>query len=222
MPAKYPLKEITLTAWRMLLAEKIDSLPVDPFAVAAGRGIKVLTYGEYCGVMGLTRAELADRHGRDGFTLVIDGRYLIFYNEDNNGPRIRWTVTHELCHIFLGHFEAGAQPQPGHADQAAGGKSRPESDADELTARVLSPMIVLHLSCVSSLDELQKMTGLSREASLYRWKRLCHVRRVKKVLTHKLEMEVVLQFQHFITTRICEKVRLLKQLENPASNEGEA
>ncbi len=216
MPSKYPIKDITLKGWRLIVDERIDALPVDPFEIAAAHGVKVLTYSDYCGVMGLSRNELVAKHGRDGFTLVIDRRHLIFHDENNNSSRIRWTVMHELSHVFLGHFEPGAA-HPARGEGAGGGKSKPEAAADELTARILSPMIVLHLCCVASLDELQKLTGLSREASLYRWKRLCHLRRIKKFLRHELELEVARQFQPFITAHIAEKVALLNRLEEPAA-----
>lgn len=207
----YPLKAITLECWRLLLDEKIGALPVDPFKIAERHGIKVLTYRSYCEAVGLTREELIAKYGQDGFTLSIDNQFLIFYDEFNNSSRIRWTVMHEFSHIFLGHFTNRADID---GDATGTGKSRCEAEADELTARVLSPMVILHLCCVSSVDELQKMTRLSREASLYRWKRLMHVRRTKKVIGHPLEMEVLLQFRNFVTDYIIAKVQHFNQLEH--------
>jgi Zn-dependent peptidase ImmA (M78 family) len=216
MPSTHPIKGITLSGWKLLLDEKICRLPVNPFQIAENHAIKVLTYSAYCEATEISRNDLIEKYGYDGFTLTVDNRFLIFFDENNISSRIRWTVMHELCHIFLGHFDQNVTEFS--RKNSSDSKSKFESDADELTARVLSPMVVAHFCCVSSLDELRKLTGLSREASLYRWKRLCYLRKIKKFLRHQSELEVLQQFQEFITEYLSQKVDCINQLKAPPAD----
>lgn len=211
MPSNYPIKDITLTFWKLLLDENISRLPVNPFQIAENHGIKVLTYGAYCMAAGITQAQLIEKYGQDGFSFVIDGQPLIFFNESSNNFRVRWTVMHELSHILLGHFDQNIVELSRITQKEE--KSKLESEANELTARILSPMVVVHFCCVSSLDEFQKLTELSREASIYRWKRLCYLRKIKKFLRDQSELEVLQQFQEFITEYLTKKAEYINHLE---------
>ncbi len=69
----------------------------------------------------------------DGFTetqISKEGvRYIIIYNEKHSRRRIRWTIAHELGHIFLGHFE--------HPETSK------DSEANYFAQQLLMPLAVL-------------------------------------------------------------------------------
>jgi Zn-dependent peptidase ImmA (M78 family)/rRNA maturation endonuclease Nob1 len=47
----------------------------------------------------------------DGATVLNgDNKYIIYYNENKSRPRIRFTIAHEIGHIFLGHLEEYGNP----------------------------------------------------------------------------------------------------------------
>ena len=90
---------------RKVLSEAgISSFPVSFRLVLRHNGIRLLKYGECCRANDMTLPDCISLFGRDGAAIFQQGRFVIVYNE-NIVPeeRIRFTLAHELGHIFLGH-----------------------------------------------------------------------------------------------------------------------
>lgn len=87
-----PPKDIEYLAHEVLQSYDIDTVPVDPIAIAKNLGIKVYSssFNSYRGdtVLG-------------AITIHEDGQGEIIVNKNNNYKRQRFTVAHELGHYFM-------------------------------------------------------------------------------------------------------------------------
>ena len=92
-------------AYRVLIAQQVRTLPVDPLCLLRRcRGTVVWTFGEAAERLSLSPGEFDRRFGAaDAFTLCGDGRYVVVYREGGNPARQRFTLAHELGHRVLGH-----------------------------------------------------------------------------------------------------------------------
>lgn len=100
-------------------------------------------------------------------------RYLILLNEsssDNNVPgRKIWTEGHEYGHVQLGHLPIAAVPQL--AENSFSNLQVPEfeAEADYFASILLCPMPICQLLNVQSPQDIQRIFGLSGEASEIRY-----------------------------------------------------
>ena len=150
----------------ILLRYSGGQLPVHPARIAEQAGIPVFRYADYADAAGCSFDDIARRFGPDGFTIRTHGEYAIFYYPSGNLPRIRWTLAHELGHIFLGHLDP-AFPAPEH----------PDTDADAFAAGILAPLSVLMAAGCTGPEELARLTDLSADAAANRWRDLNRLRR---------------------------------------------
>ena len=97
-------------------------------------------------------------------------RYLILYNAEMNAGRIRWTLAHEIGHIYIGHLEVieGAEiaynEQRGFYDQF-------ESEADYFAWNLLAPLPILREMGIRSASEIKATYGLSNQAAALQFDR---------------------------------------------------
>lgn len=104
---------------------------------------------------------------------VAHDRYLVLWNEDSSSNNVdgrkRWTKAHELGHVVLKHLPLVAEPML--AENGFNNLTAPEleAEADQFAATILSPMPLFTLLSVSSPFDIQRIFGLSAEASLNRW-----------------------------------------------------
>ena len=131
--AKWRRDEIKEAVVDIIIRCRVESLPVDVFALMDKLGILYTTFS------------FAEFHGvwvegtTDGYTIArnIEGnpKYIIVFNENERSrQRVRWTIAHELGHIILGHINKCC---------AVGDK---EAEANYFARELLSPL--------SALDEL--------------------------------------------------------------------
>lgn len=96
-------------ACKLLLQDDIRRLPVDPIAIIRRHGFRLTTYRKAAERRGITAAELADVFGtEDAFSAMTPGtgQVLIVYNDSLiSGERVRFSLCHELGHLFLRHFD---------------------------------------------------------------------------------------------------------------------
>lgn len=75
--------------------------PVNVFALCNHLKIKIIDYNNISDLTYISK---------DGFTKYKNNKYYIFLNKDIPEKRQRFTIAHELGHIFLGHFKCGNFP----------------------------------------------------------------------------------------------------------------
>lgn len=93
---------ITSKVNQVLRNLNITNLPINPFDILLRLNIRLIRYSELP-VIDIVRAV---ETSMDGFCGIIDGHWVIFYNDSAPNNRIRFTLMHELGHIILGHHES--------------------------------------------------------------------------------------------------------------------
>lgn len=95
---------------------------------------------------------------------------ILFSTMLKNAGRIRWTLTHEIGHIYIGHLEVieGAEiaynEQRGFYDQF-------ESEADYFAWNLLAPLPILREMGIRSASEIKATYGLSNQAAALQFDR---------------------------------------------------
>lgn len=188
-----------MTSWDILKKAGINSLPTDINIFINTLNIEIITYQEYSLFLNKSVSEIIKLQDNDGFTILNDNTYYIFYNDNiSNLQRKRWTIMHEVSHILLGHIT------PGRPLKRSIIKDRLDIEADNLTARILAPSCILLLCGVKSATEVSRLCDISLEAGEHRYKHLLELYKKSKFFTNKKEIDIVEQFLPFIAKYICD------------------
>jgi IrrE N-terminal-like domain len=156
----------SLAAEQIIKGLGITALPIDPIAIARGRGIEV-------------EAKPTDSAGVSGMLIRVGNEFAIAYatHLDNEGFQ-NYSIGHELGHYFLpGHADAVINGDRGVHESRAGftSKDRYEMEADRFAAGLLMPRFLFFpaleragkgLAAVESLSALCK-TSLHATAIRY-------------------------------------------------------
>ncbi len=129
----------------------VGSLPVNLKSILKVHGILLLTSEEAVKYKILKFAY----NDFDGKTIYINGVYFIIYNSKHIMGRRRWTIAHELGHIFLAHEEQNRVN---------------EAEANYFAKELLMPMAVLTNMGVTSVKDVCKVCNVSNIASENRQK----------------------------------------------------
>ena len=94
------------------LYQDMDSVsyPIQPELLlqCIPKSCRILSYQEMAEVTGCTVQDVAVLCKSNSGATHYDpdtNRYLILYNAEMNAGRIRWTLAHEIGHIYIGHLE---------------------------------------------------------------------------------------------------------------------
>jgi Zn-dependent peptidase ImmA (M78 family) len=131
--------------------------------------------------------------GVSGMSILEGGQWYIVYNDGENAGRRRFTIAHEMGHIFLGHELRGV-----HRRTFARVRPQEEIDADNFAVRLLAPACVLWGLNLHTAEEIQKACGLSKAAAENRAKRMEVLYERNKFLTSPLERRVYENFREWI------------------------
>lgn len=169
------MRDAIAVANSVLLAQRtlklVQNVPKMKFT---DREIIIDTIQNYARLTGLpANILLHDRRSpiRDGLKIHRQGTnlYIVLYNEDIIMPeRLRFTLAHEIGHIFLGHTCDG---------------DAEESEANAFAAQLLMPWFtvkMLHCNYFANADNVSAMFGVSVTAAD---RRLREVRNSHHVLT---------------------------------------
>lgn len=175
-------------AWECLLDFEIDKLPVDVREIARAAGVKVIK-----------NADVNDlRPGESGCAYYIRKQWYIIYDDTNSAERIRFTIAHELGHIFLGH-----RLRRGRRARSKEFKPKPliEREADIFASRLLCPSCILWGLDLHTPEEIAKACSVSYTAAKIRAERMELLYQRSKFLTSPLEREIYENFEEFIKTK---------------------
>jgi Zn-dependent peptidase ImmA (M78 family) len=188
-------------AWQLLLKNKISSLPVNLSKICKAENIKLCSYKE--GTKLILKLQLEDHTvDNDAFSM---GR-VIFYNDQNIVSRQRFSIAHEMGHIFL-HSPREAtvyNREPSPNDNPF------ETEANIFASRLLAPLCVLHYLNVQSPEEIAEICNISIASARIRMERLRNIRKRDEVLLRSTgrgcfllspyERAVFQMFEQFIET----------------------
>lgn len=178
-------KKVRDASWQILIDNRIDALPVDIIRIATNNEITVLKNSE--------ANELRD--GEIGAS-IYDGNdwYIVYEDKIESIGRKRFTIAHELGHIFLGHpLIAGY-----HARTININIPSTENEADIFASRLLSPSCVLWGLNLHSAEEIAEVCKISLQAAKIRADRMRVLYKRDKFLISPLEQKVYEQFKEFI------------------------
>ena len=101
-------------------------------------------------------------------------RYLILCNQstanNNNFGRQRWTLSHEIGHIMCCHHTMASCSKLSENNTIHAENYMIESEADYFAAMLLAPFPLYNELGVKSPLDVQRVFGLSTEASIYRYR----------------------------------------------------
>lgn len=100
----------------------------------------------------------------DGFSILTEDKYIIYYNDQSYEERIRWTLMHEFGHYYLKHSE--------QSDLA-------EAEANYFAKYILAPPFLVHYYGIKNNFELAEKFKLSYEASNNSWNFYCNWNRIR-------------------------------------------
>ena len=174
-------KDVRNSSWQCFLDFKLTKLPIDILKITRLAGIKVIRNS-------IVDDLLPGENGKAYF----DGKWWrIIYNDLNSTELSRFTIAHELGHIFLGHELTYAKYV-----QACEFTTRPKSEeqADQFAIRLLCPACILWGLNLHTPDEIAKFCKVDMKIASIRAKRMEELYARKKFLTHPLEQEVFSNF----------------------------
>lgn len=86
-------KQSRNASWQLLIDSNIRSLPVSVTAISKSANIHIIKNS--------TVNEL--QNGESGVSIIRNDKWYIIYDDTTSKQRARYTIAHELGHIFLGH-----------------------------------------------------------------------------------------------------------------------
>lgn len=156
-------------AREFILVNDIQWLPVDPFSIARDNGWDLVTVGEISQYKGLPREKVIESVGGSEGVACRDpktGKFKIIYDENQYpAEKIKWTIMHEIGHIFLGHLT-----EFNESKLYRGGLTEPEyyvleREVDTFAAEVLAPMAILKKLGFTQQQEIEYLCQITYTAS---------------------------------------------------------
>lgn len=122
----------------------INSLPILVQAIISSisRTVQLTSYGEFSASTGLSHEEIADNFKSDDGVCVYkrdSEQYVIFYNEKKDDNRFRFTIAHELGHIYLEHHRIAGSDILTRSELTSAQYERYEKEANCFARNLLSP-----------------------------------------------------------------------------------
>lgn len=172
------------SAWQCLVDFDITLLPVDLLKITRQAGIKVIK-----------NSKIKELSGGESGACILKGDiwYLVYDDECNIGRR-RFTIAHELGHIFLGHELVNGY----HGRSFNTDKPQSETEADIFASRLLAPACVLWGLDIHDWKDIAKVCSISNAAAKIRAERMAVLYERHKFLTSPLERKAFNQFADFI------------------------
>lgn len=178
-------KNVRDSVWQVLLDYDVRSIPVKVVDIARSSGISIVKNSE---VNELSNSEV-------GASILDGDKWYIVYDDTVSKERIRFTIAHELGHIFLGHpLKLGY-----HARTIDIDKPETERQADMFAIRLLVPACVVWGLNLHTPEEIQKEFHISHTAARARASRMETLYERNKFLSSSLERLVYENFKDYIS-----------------------
>lgn len=177
-------KNVRNAAWQVLIDYNINKLPVKVTNIVKQANIKLLNNSD-CIFL---------KSNQLGVSIHLENEWYIIVDDTMKIERIRFTIAHELGHIFLGH-ESLLHRTPNSIFIE---KPEEETEADMFASRLLAPSCVLWGLNLHTPEEIAKICNISYQAAAYRAKRLEILYKRNMFLTSELEKQVYSNFSEFI------------------------
>ncbi len=174
-------------SWQCLIDYNIDRLPVMISSI--------VEKSENIRLIKNSRVNIL-KDKSSGMTVCENKIFNIIYNDTENSRRCRFTIAHELGHIFLGHLLINT---PAYRTFAV--RDDNESAANVFARDLLAPACVLHELNVIAAADISNLCNISLEAATYREQRMRELEARNAWYLHPLERKVRAQFEDFIESK---------------------
>lgn len=178
-------RNVRNAAWQCLLDFEINSLPVRLKPITERCGIRVIA-DRHVHVLGPTDY---------GKALAIRDKWYIVIDDTRPMSDYRYTIAHELGHIFLGHITTEGCNDFALRYQCFDKKPPTETQADAFATRLLCPAIVLHMMNLTTPEAIMTACQVPLAIAAERAKRMAVLNERNKFLTHPLERKVYENFK---------------------------
>jgi len=176
-------KKARNAAWQVLIDFDINCLPVKISYIAKATDIKILKNSKY---KMLAKNQI-------GLSFRQNNVWYIIYDDTVSTERARFTIAHELGHIFLGHDSLLYRKTIYDKE-----KPEEETEADIFASRLLAPACVLWALNLHTAEDISEICGISHQAAAIRAERMKLLYQRNKFLTSPLERKVYKNFRPFI------------------------
>ena len=161
----------------------INCVPISGFEIANKMGIKVIPYSS----KKVKVRELCLKESEDGFSVLKDNQWYIFYNDNKGFGRINNTMLHEIGHISLGHTEDSELA---------------EKEVNFFAKYALVPPVLVHKLKLLTPEDIAETFDVSYEAAYYalvyynKWLRYSgrfykpYEERLLSLFSNKIQLEV--------------------------------
>lgn len=171
-------------SWQCILDYNIKSLPVSVTKIIRqSDNIKLIKNSEIKKL----------QNDKSGITIKKKDIFYIIYRDTEPSQRCRFTIAHELGHIFLGHLLINT-PAYRTFDVRDGN----ESAANVFARDLLAPACVLHELRITDARSIAKMCNISLEAAIFRENRMKELELRNAWYQNPMEKQVYKQFEDFI------------------------
>lgn len=169
-------------AWQCIIDFNIGSLPVKVSNIARDSDITIVKN---------SKVNILNSN-TPGRTVLQNNKFYIVYQDNDSVERCRFTIAHELGHIFLGHLIV---------NNTFSYNADTEHAANVFARDLLAPACVLHELQVLEANKIAELCNISLEAATYRAKRMQELEKRNAYYLHPLEREVISQFKDFINQK---------------------
>ena len=177
-------------SWQCLIDFNVSSLPVMVSKIAKASNIAIIKNS----AVDLLKSD------KSGITIFQNKKFYIIYNDAENSRRCRFTIAHELGHIFLGHLLINTPEYKIFAKREDN-----ESEANVFARDLLAPACVLHELKAFTTRDIANLCNISLEAARYREQRMRDLEARNAWYLNPLETEVRKQFDNYINSKSADK-----------------
>lgn len=194
-------KGVRNSAWKFLIDFNVTELPINIFAICDRMDIQVKPYETYLELI-KTFGQEERMTNEDGFAMIFDGQWYIFYKSDYRSyARMTFVVLHEIAHILLGHKNRLQNTNSIDFVENKKTKSQLEKEADMFAIRVMSPACILKELNVHTPVEIMEVCHIPFIYAEIRAKRMEILYERNMFYRNALETKVKDQFMSFIKNR---------------------
>lgn len=120
-------------------------------------------------------------------------RYLILYNSAMNQGRVRWTISHEIGHICIGHLEMIEEVAIACSEWREP-YDQFESEADYFVWNFIAPLPIMREMGIRTVQQVQTVYGLSSQAAALHYDR--YLKWCRSHIKTAWESNMLREFRH--------------------------
>lgn len=183
------------------------SFPVEPLTIIRDEHYGITKYSELADEYSCSIEQVCIcLQSREGKTVLSEDNYSIAYNDTKNDNRIRFTLMHEIGHIFLNHLIDFEKTEILRDGKLQSGMSQQEykvleNEANAFARNVLSPVSMFLTLKNKSIENTSYVFGISLPAAETRIDFIGRDMEIMKVLN--LSRKIMLVYHRFMKKRKC-------------------